>query len=261
MSGTLKTEAQIGKMRQAGLLVWQAHQEAAKLIQPGVTTREIDAAVEKTIVENGGVPLFKGVPGRVPFPAATCISINSEVVHGIPGSRKLEEGEIVSIDIGVRLDGWCGDAATTYPVGAVGPELRKLLEINEGALRLAIREMRPKIRWSQVARAMERYVQKAGFHVIEELLGHGIGTELWEKPQVPNLPSGKTSDFKLRPGMVLAVEPMIAIGTPDVKIMPDHWTYETTDGTAAAHFEHTIAITEDGLRILTASPEGTGWGI
>lgn len=261
MSGTLKSAAQIDKMRQAGLLVWQAHQEAARLIQPGVTTREIDAAVEKTIVGHGGIPLFKGVPGRVPFPAATCISIGAEVVHGIPGPRKLKEGEVVSIDIGVRLDGWCGDAAVTYPVGEVAPELRKLLEVTEGALRLAIREMRPKIRWSQVARSMERYVHKAGFHVVEELLGHGIGTELWEKPQVPNLPSGKTSDFKLRPGMVLAVEPMIAIGTADVKIMPDHWTYETTDGSAAAHFEHTIAVTENGVRILTAAPDGTGWAL
>jgi methionyl aminopeptidase len=261
MSGTLKTPSQIEKMRQAGLLVWEAHQEAAKLIAPGISTREIDAVVDRTIVSHGGKPLFKGVPGRVPFPAATCISINAEVVHGIPGPRQLKEGDIVSIDIGVRLDGWCGDAATTYPVGEVSAEKKKLLEINEGALRLAIKEMRPKIRWSQVARSMERYVQKAGFHVVEELLGHGIGTELWEKPQVPNLPSGKTSDFKLRPGMVLAVEPMIAIGTPDVKIMPDHWTYETTDGSAAAHFEHTIALTEDGVRILTASPEGKGWGL
>jgi methionyl aminopeptidase len=261
MSGTVKTEAQIEKMRQAGLLVWQAHHEAAKLVQAGVTTREIDAVVEKTIVDAGGVPLFKGVPGRVPFPAATCISINAEVVHGIPGPRKVQEGDVVSIDIGARLDGWCGDAATTYAIGEVAPRKKELLEINEGALRLAIREMRPKIRWSQVARLMERYVTRAGFHVIEELLGHGIGTELWEKPQVPNLPSSKTADFKLRPGMVLAVEPMIAIGTADVKIMPDHWTYETTDGSAAAHFEHTIAITEDGIRVLTAGPDGTGWGL
>jgi methionyl aminopeptidase len=261
MSGTLKTEAQIDKMRQAGLVVWEAHQAAAKLIQPGVATAEIDAVVEKTIRARGGIPLFKGVPGRVPFPAATCISVNAEVVHGIPGPRKLKEGDVVSIDIGVRLDGWCGDAATTYPVGEVDPRARQLLEIGEGTLRLALHEMRPKIRWSQVARSMERYVNRAGFHVIEELLGHGIGRELWEKPQVPNLPTGKTADFKLRPGMVLAVEPMIAIGTKDVKLMPDHWTYETVDGSSCVHFEHTIAVTENGLKVLTAGPDGTGWAL
>jgi len=261
MTGTLKTAAQIEKMRKAGLIVLQAHQEAAKLVRPGVTTAEINAVVEKTIADAGAQPLFKGVPGKIPFPAGTCISINAEVVHGIPGPRQLKEGDVVSIDIGVRLDGWCGDAATTYPVGEVSAQAKELLAVNEGALRLAIREMRPKIRWSQVARAMERYTHKAGFHVIEELLGHGIGTELWEKPQVPNLVSYKIPDFKLRPGMVLAVEPMISVGTKDVKLKSDHWTYETVDGSACGHFEHTIAITENGVRVLTAGPEGQGWGL
>jgi len=256
-----KTPAQIEKMRRAGLVVWQAHHEAGKLIRPGVTTEEINAVVEAVIADHGGIPLFKGVPGTVPFPAGTCISINSEVVHGIPGPRRLAAGDVVSVDIGVRLDGWCGDAAVTHPVGEVAPELRRLLAVNEGVLRLAIRMMRPGIRWSQVGRAMERFVEKAGFHVVEDLLGHGIGRELWEEPEVPNYPPERKDDFKLRPGMVLAVEPMVAMGTSEVQLLADHWTYETVDGSPCGHFEHTLAVTEDGVQALTAGPDGSGWGL
>jgi len=256
-----KTPEEIEKMRRAGLVVWAAHEAARKLVRPGVTTAEINAAVERVIAEHGGLPLFKGVPGTVPFPAGTCISVNSEVVHGIPGPRKLEEGDVVSVDVGVKLDGWCGDAAVTHPVGEIAPEVRRLLLVNEGALRLAVRTMRPGIRWSQVGRAMERFVVKAGFHVVEDLQGHGIGRELWEEPDVPNFPPEREDDFKLRPGMVLAVEPMVAMGTAELQLLPDHWTYETVDGSPAAHFEHTLAVTEDGVRALTAGPDGSGWGL
>ncbi|HVT60195.1 MAG TPA: type I methionyl aminopeptidase [Thermoanaerobaculia bacterium] len=261
MDSNLKTREQMELMRQAGLIVWEAHREAAKRIEPGVTTAEINEVVDSVIARNGAIALFKGVPGAVPFPAATCISINEEIVHGIPGPRKLREGQIVSVDIGVRLDGWCADAATTHAVGAITPEAQKLLEITEGTLRLAIRNIAPKKRWAQVARVMERYVVNAGFHVIRDLAGHGIGRAMWERPSVPNYASGNTNDFKLRPGMVLAVEPMVTTGTHEIRGMPDHWTYVTADGGLAAHFEHTIAITEHGPWVLTSGPDNQAWAL
>lgn len=256
-----KSPAQIEKMRKAGLIVWEAHQAAARLVEPGVTTARINEAVEKVIASRNAIPLFKGVPGKVPFPAGTCISVNDEVVHGIPGPRRLKEGDVVSIDIGVKLDGWCGDAAVTHPVGEISETSKRLLKVTEETLRLAIQQMAIKSRWSQVAEKMERYVHGEGFAVIEELVGHGIGEDLWEKPQVPNYATGHSGDFKLRPGMVLAVEPMISATTKAVKVLPDHWTYVTTDGGYVAHFEHTLALTDKGVRALTAGPDGEGWAL
>lgn len=261
MEAILKTREQMELMRQAGLIVWEAHQAAARRIEPGVTTAEIDRVVEQVIVGHNAIPLFKGVPGVVPFPAATCISVDEEIVHGIPGPRQLREGEVVSVDIGVRLDGWCADAAVTHPVGPISAAARQLLEVTEGTLRLAIRNMSPKRRWSQVARIMEKHVESAGMHVIRDLAGHGIGRQMWERPSVPNYASGNINDFKLRPGMVLAVEPMVATGTHEIRAMPDHWTYVAADGSLAAHFEHTIAITEDGPWVLTAGPDNRAWAL
>jgi methionyl aminopeptidase len=256
-----KSSAQIEKMRQAGLLVWKAHHAAAERIAPGVTTAEINEIVETVIVENGGIPLFKGVPGKTPFPAGTCISVNEEIVHGIPGPRKLREGDVVSLDIGVKLDGWCGDAAVTHPVGAISPEARRLLTVTEEALRLAIRHMKPGVRWSRVAEILESHVVDAGFFVIEDLVGHGIGRQLWERPQVPNFVPEPESDFTLQAGMVLAVEPMVSTSTQETRILADHWTYVTADGGYAAHFEHTLAVLEDGTRALTTGPDGQGWAL
>jgi len=256
-----KTPEQIAKMRRAGLIVWEAHQAAAKMVEPGVTTAEIDAAVEKTILEHGAIPLFKGAPGKVPFPAATCTSVNHEVVHGIPGPRKLREGDVISIDIGVHLDGWCGDAAVTRPVGQISEEAARLLAVTEGTLRLAIELIGKKKRWTQISRAMEKYVHDAGFSVVEDLVGHGIGREMWERPQVPNYFTTSLSDIKLRPGVVLAVEPMVNAGTKDVRVISDHWTITTVDGKPSAHFEHTIALTETGPEILTRGPNGEGWSL
>jgi methionyl aminopeptidase len=261
MDSTRKTREQMEKMRRAGLIVWEAHQAAARRVEPGVSTAEIDRVVEQVILSHDAIPLFKGVPGVVPFPAATCISIDEEIVHGIPGPRQLREGEIVSIDIGVKLDGWCGDAAITRPVGQIGEVAQRLLAVTEETLRLAIRNISPKKRWSQVARVMEKHVHNAGMHVIRDLAGHGIGRQMWEKPSVPNYASGTSHDFKLQPGMVLAVEPMVATGTHEIRAMPDHWTYVTADGGSAAHFEHTIAITEDGPWVLTAGPDNQGWAL
>src|SRR5579872_3298367 len=229
----IKSEEQIARMREAGLLVWHAHRIAAALVRPGVRTADIDAAIERFILDHGAVSLFQGVPGKVPFPAATCISVNQEVVHGIPGPRPLQEGDIVSIDIGVRLNGWCGDAAVTYPVGSVSPVAQMLLDVTEGTLRLAIRLMGEKRLWSQVAREMQQYVRGAGFSVVEELTGHSIGRELWEGLQVPNYTNGdfeRHGDFVLEPGLVLAVEPMVNVGDRRVRTLEDHWTLVTVDG-------------------------------
>jgi methionyl aminopeptidase len=208
------------------------------------------------------VPLFKGVPGTVPFPATTCISINEEVVHGIPSSRKLVEGDIVSIDTGCKLNGWCGDAAVTFPVGRTSPEVRRLLDVTRNVLALAVHLMGQRKWWSEVAREMEIYVRKQGFTVVEDYVGHGIGREMHEDPQVPNFVKRefkKKHDFRLVPGLVIAVEPMVNMGVKDVRALADQWTLVTTDGRPSAHFEHTVAITQTGPAILTAGPNGETW--
>ena len=260
----LKSADEIAKMREAGLLVWQAHQLAADMAKPGVTTAEINEAVEIFIAHNHALPLFKGVPsmtGDVPFPAAACISVNDEIVHGIPGKRMLRDGDIVSIDIGCKLDDWCGDAAVTVPVGTIQPEVQRLLAVTEGALKLAIELIPRRTVWSEIAQEMEQFIKKAGFSVVEGLVGHGIGHELWESPQVPNYYTAQIMDFPLKPGLVIAVEPMVNMGTKAFRMLPDHWTIVTRDGKPSAHFEHTIAITEDGPFVLTTGPDGKAWAI
>ncbi|NLC56283.1 MAG: type I methionyl aminopeptidase [Armatimonadetes bacterium] len=251
-------------MRRAGLLLWEAHQVAAAQVKPGVTTAAINDAVEAFLAERGATPLFKGVPGVVPFPAATCVSVNEAVVHGMPGSRRLREGDIVSLDIGVRLDGWCADAAVTYAVGPVSPLAQRLLEVTEGALALAIQLVGEKSTWSQVARELQAYVEDAGFSVVEALVGHSIGQEMWEGLQLPNHYTRefeRQGDFPLQPGLVLAIEPMVNAGTKAVHTLPDHWTVVTDDGLPSAHFEHTVALTKEGPRVLTCGPNGEGWGL
>jgi methionyl aminopeptidase len=246
-------------MRKAGLLVWQAHQIASAMVKPGVTTGEIDAAVEKFFDEQGAVPLFKGVPGKIPFPAVTCISVNEEVVHGIPGRRVLREGDIVSIDTGCKFEGWCGDSAVTHPVGKIDPEVQHLLDVTSGVLKLAIELMGKRDRWSEVASEMGTYVRDAGFSVVESFVGHGIGREMHEDPQVPNFLSAqlrRNGDFTLEPGLVIAVEPMVNMGSKHVKSLPDFWTQATQDARPSAHFEHTVAITDDGPWVLTGPPDG-----
>jgi methionyl aminopeptidase len=258
----LRSPREIAEMRKAGLLVWHAHQVAAGMLRAGVATAEIDAAVERYFAEHQAVPLFKGVPGPVPFPAVTCISINEEVVHGIPGSRKLVEGDIVSIDTGCKLNGWCGDAAATYVVGRVDAKLRRLVDTTREVLDLAIRRMGSCARWTEVAAAMEAHVKKAGFSVVEAFVGHGIGRDMHEDPQVPNFVSSQLrrgGDFSLRPGLVIAVEPMVNMGTKRVRTGPDQWTQVTADGQPSAHFEHTVAVTASGPVVLTAGPNGESW--
>lgn len=263
----LKSEREIALMRKAGLLVWQAHQIAAELVKPGVTTAEINEAVERFFVEQKAIALFKGVPsntGNVPFPAAACISVNEQLVHGIPGPRVLKEGDVISIDLGCKLNGWCGDAAVTHPVGKISAKAQKLLDVTEGALQLAIELIPKRTRWSQVAREMEAYVKDEKFSVVEGLVGHGIGRNLWESPQVPNyftLTYEALGDFPLQPGLVIAVEPMVNMGSKRLKTLSDHWTIVAADGQPTAHFEHTLAITKKGVEVLTAGPHGEGWAL
>jgi methionyl aminopeptidase len=253
----LRSAREIAAMRRAGLVVWGAHQLASSLVRPGVTTIEIDRAVEQYFAEKGAVPLFKGVPGKVPFPAVCCISVNDEVVHGIPGPRVLRTGDVVSVDTGCSLAGWCGDSAVTYPVGSIDPEVQRLLDCTSGVLDLAIQLMGKRSRWSDVAAEMATYVRDQGFSVVENFVGHGIGRKMHEEPQVPNFCTPafrRNHDFDLEPGLVIAVEPMVNMGTKKVRPLPDHWTQSTVDGLPSAHFEHTIAITDGGPAVLTAAP-------
>ena len=258
---SLKSKREIAKMRRAGVAVWRAHQLAAPLVQPGTTTGELDAVVEDFFASIQATPLFKDYPhgqrGKPAFPAVTCISVNDEVVHGIPGPRVLQEGDVVSIDTGCRLDGWCGDAAITHPVGHVDDQVQRLLETTDGVLALAIELMASKSRWSEVADEMAKFVADHGFATVECFVGHGIGREMHEEPQVPNFASRSlrhNGDFSLEPGLVIAVEPMVNMGTKRVKVLDDDWTQATRDGQPSAHFEHTIAITDDGPWPLTAAP-------
>jgi len=258
----LRSARELNAMRKAGLLVWEAHQLAASMVRPGVTTQQIDQVVERFYLKHNVVPLFKGVPGKVPFPSVCCISVNEEVVHGIPGPRKLVEGDIVSIDTGCKLKGWCGDAAATHPVGRVAPDVQRLLDVTRNVLQLAIDLMGRKSRWREVAKEMERYVKDHRLTVVEAFVGHGIGREMHEDPQVPNFVSRqlrRSGDFSLAPGLVIAIEPMVNMGTKKVKTRPDHWTQVTADGKPSAHFEHTVAMTESGPWVLTEGPNGEGW--
>ncbi|HEX3999916.1 MAG TPA: type I methionyl aminopeptidase [Pirellulales bacterium] len=254
---TLRSHRELLQMRRAGLVVWEALQLAGEAVRPGATTAAIDEVVDRFFESRQATPLFKGVPGRVPFPASTCISVNEEVVHGIPGRRALKEGDVVSVDTGCRLNGWCGDSAITFPVGRVTADVQKLLDITSGVLNLAIELMASKTRWSEVAREMASYVRDNGFSVVENFVGHGIGQKMHEEPQVPNFVSPqlrRNNDFRLESGLVIAVEPMVNMGTKKTKEMPDHWTQSTADGKPSAHFEHTIAITADGPWVLTGPP-------
>lgn len=254
-------------MRRAGLIVWETFQLARSMVRPGVSTEEIDAAIEQFYIQRQCEPLFKHYPnsteGGPPFPAVTCISVNREVVHGIPSKRKLVEGDIISIDTGCKYNGWCGDAAVTIPVGNVGPDIQRLLNITRDVLHLAIRRMGERRWWSEVAEEMQQFVRKAGYSVVEDFVGHGIGRTMHEDPQVPNFVKrgfrrGR-NDFRLVPGLVIAVEPMVNMGTKDVRVLPDQWTQVTADGRASAHFEHTVALTESGPAVLTAGPNGESW--
>ncbi len=254
---SLKTERDILQMRKAGLLTWAGHKLVSKIIHAGMTTGELDREVERLFVANNAIPLFKGVPGRIPYPASTCISINEQIVHAIPGDRVIQDGDIVSVDTGAKIDGWCGDAADTYMVGKVDDTSRKLVKVTTDVLYLAIKLVKTKKRWSEVAREMERFVRREGFSVVETFVGHGIGHEMHEEPQVPNYVYPEFvhfGDFSLKPGVVIAIEPMVNVGGKRVKAGKDQWAMITSDGSRSAHVEHTIGILSTGPMILTGPP-------
>ncbi len=257
----LKSKREIKLMRQAGLAVWKAHQIASEMVCPGATTAQIDKAMEDYFDSIGATPLFLNYPntgrGKPRFPAVTCMSLNDAVVHGIPDDRPLQEGDILSLDTGCRLNGWCGDAAKTYPVGRIAPDIQQLLDVTQGVLDLAIEEMNHQSHWSPIAEMMAQYVADYGFSTVECFVGHGIGRDMHEDPQVPNYASRSlrgSSDFALEPGLVIAIEPMVNMGTKRVKMGSDHWTQSTKDGRPSAHFEHTVAMTESGPVRLTIAP-------
>jgi len=252
----LKSPDDIERMRRAGRVVRRVLDSVGRLVAPGVTTQELDAEAERLCLAADAVCLFKGVPGRGgagPFPGNACISVNEEVVHGIPSGRKVAGGDIVSVDFGVRLDGWCGDAAETFIVGPVAPDVRRLVDVTRNALTIAIEMCRPAERWSTIAATMQDYVEGEGFSVVREFVGHGIGTEMHEDPKVPNFVSRelRRRDIVLAEGMVLAIEPMVNMGSSKVSGLADGWTVVTGDGRPSAHFEHSVAITAAGATVLT----------
>lgn len=253
----LKSARELGLMREAGKLVVRALDICREMAKPGVRTIDVDQAVEKFYLEHSATPLFKGYPGRVPFPAVTCLSINEEVVHGIPGPRLLKDGDLLKVDTACRFNGWCADRAITIPIGTVRPERSRLLKVAQEVLRIAIDELPRRRWWSEVASRMQKHAEGNGFSVVTAYVGHGIGRAMHENPQVPNFVSRETRkhDFKLEPGLVLAVEPMVNMGTPDVTTLRDHWTVVTKDGLPSVHVEHTLALTAEGVMVITSDTE------
>lgn len=244
---TLKTQKELTYMREAGRVVAGAHAELAKALRPGMTTRDLDALAEDFILAQGARPAFKGLYG---FPATICASPNEQVVHGIPGLRKLENGDIISIDIGAEINGYFGDGAATLPVGEIAPDARLLLEVTEAALHAGISQAVDGKRLSDISHAVQKHVETNGFSVVRDYVGHGIGSSMHEEPQVPNFGRPGRGP-RLKAGMTLAIEPMVNMGTHEVRTLPDNWTVVTGDMKLSAHFEHTIAITDKGPEILT----------
>jgi methionyl aminopeptidase len=242
-----KTPEEIEKMAVAGRVLARCHEILRRKARPGVTTAELDEAAERFIRSQGGEPAFKGYRG---FPGSICASPNSMVVHGIPGSYRLSRGDILSVDIGVVLDGWVADAAITHPIGNVTPIAARLLASTRAALFEGVEQCRPGNRLGDVSHAVQKRVEADGFAVIRSLVGHGIGREMHEDPQIPNFGEPGTGP-ELEEGMVLALEPMVNAGTHHVRMGSDNWAVYSQDGSLAAHFEHTVAITADGPRILT----------
>jgi methionyl aminopeptidase len=245
MAPTLKNRHELEAMRHAGRIVGACHRQLRDMVRPGVTTRQLNAFVHEYIVQEGGIPSFLGYPGPTPFPAATCISVNEEIVHGIPGPRVLREGDIVSIDIGVIWRGYHADSAWSYAVGEVSDAARDLLDITEQTLYHALEYARAGGRLSDISHAIQSYAEAQGYGVVRKYISHGIGRALHEDPQIKNYgPPGR--ELRIRPAMTFAIEPMITRGSYETRELDDGWTVETADGSLAAHFEHTIAIAEDG---------------
>ncbi|MFV9511638.1 type I methionyl aminopeptidase [Tepidibacillus sp. LV47] len=242
-----KSTYEIDLMRIAGRIVAQTHQLLSSYIRPGITTKELDKIAENFIRSQGATPSFLGYGG---FPASICTSVNDELVHGIPSDRVLKEGDIISIDIGAEYKGYHGDSAWTYPVGVISDEAAKLLQVTEESLYKGLEKATPEYRLSDISHAIQNYVEAHGFSIVREYVGHGIGANLHEDPQIPNYGPPNRGP-RLKPGMTLAIEPMVNAGERFVKTLSDRWTVVTQDHSLCAHFEHTIVITETGHEILT----------
>lgn len=254
----IKTKEELKKMRKAGKIVAIVLAELEKHIKPGITTARLDEIAENLVRKMGGFPAFKGYKPHIyfpkEFPSSICASINEEIVHGIPSNRVLKEGDIISIDIGVRVDGFYGDAAYTYPVGKISDEAKKLLDVTKDALMRAIKVVKDGVRIGDISYEIQSYAESNGFSVIRDFVGHGIGRNLHEEPQVPNF-GVRGKGPELREGTVIAIEPMISAGSYEVEILPNTWTAITKDKSLSAHFEHTIAVTSDSALILTSLEE------
>ena len=250
-----KNMAELEKMRAAGLLVWNVLDTLKKMVGEGVTTYELEVTAEKMMKDAGARPAFKGYStpsAGTRFPFVLCTSVNEEIVHGMPSQKRvLKSGDIVSIDTGVQLNGYYGDSAITVAVGEVSPEARRLIEVTRESLELAIEKARPGNRLFDICGTVERHVTANGFSVVREFVGHGIGTQMHEEPQIPNYIDRKNENPRLKEGMVLAIEPMVNAGKPDSRVRPDRWTAVTEDGKYSAHFEHTVAVTAGGPWVLT----------
>jgi methionyl aminopeptidase len=246
----IKSQHELTLMREAGRVNALALAAVKELIRPGVTTAELDAAAEEVIRKHGGKPVFKGYPGPYPYPATLTVSINEELVHGIPGKRKLKEGDIVSVDCGTLLEGFVGDSAFSMGVGEISPEAQRLLEVTEQALYQGIAKIKAGNRVGDVSHAVQEYVESRGYFLTREYTGHGVGREMHEGPQVPNYGTPGRG-ILLRPGMTIALEPMVLVGTARTRVLADEWTVVSADGSLTAHFEHTVAVTEGEPLILT----------
>ncbi len=242
-----KSEVELDLMREAGRIVAETHRLLARAIRPNITTKELDQIAEEFIRSQGAIPSFKGYNG---FPGSICASVNEELVHGIPGPRKLTEGDIISIDIGAQYKGYHGDSAWTYPVGEISETAGRLLAVTEQSLYRGIAEAKPDARLYTLSHAIQTCIEDAGFSVVIEYVGHGIGTDLHEEPQIPNY-GVPDKGPRLKPGMVLAIEPMVVVGERFVQTLEDDWTVVTADRTLCAHFEHTVAVVNGNPKILT----------
>jgi methionyl aminopeptidase len=244
---SIKSEEDIKKLRASGRILSRVISSLSKFVRSGISTGELDRIAEKLISKEGALSAFKGYNG---YPANICTSVNEEIVHGIPGERKLAEGDILSLDVGVNYKGYFSDAAVTLPIGRIDPSFKKLIDVTKVALTLGIKEAKPDNHLSDISYAIQEYVERNGFQVVKQFVGHGIGFSLHEDPQIPNFGQPHEGEI-LKKGMVLAIEPMVNMGTDDCKIMANGWTAVTKDGFASAHFEHTVAITDRGPVILT----------
>ncbi len=250
-----RSGVELEKLRRSGLLVYQILQDLKSMVSEGVTTQELELAAEKMIADAGAKPAFKGYytqASGTKYPFVLCASVNEEVVHGMPSiKRKLKPGDIVSLDTGVLLDGYYGDSALTVPVGEVNDSVKRLLKVTEESLEMAIDRVRAGNRLFDICGTVEKHVISQGFSIVREFVGHGIGTSLHEEPQIPNYVDRRGENPRLKPGMVLAIEPMVNAGKPETKVLSDKWTAVAKDGSYSAHFEHMVAVTDNGPWVLT----------